>query len=112
MKQCGAPWLLQVETPVAPAQFLARKENFDLALVGSLQLDAKHPREFFRELSQPRSAAVWIGPEGDFTAEEIDAIKAGGAYPITLGPLVLRTETAATYCLSVLNYELRCDSGK
>jgi len=112
MKQCGAPWLLQVETPMTPAEFLARKENFDLALVGSLQVDAKHPREFLRDLSRPKSAAIWIGPEGDFTAAEIDAIKAGGSHPITLGPLVLRTETAATYCLSVLNYELRASPAK
>lgn len=110
MKQCGAPWLLQVETPMTPAQFLARKENFELALVGSLQPDARHPREFFRELNRPKSAAIWIGPEGDFTAKELDAIQGAGARPITLGPLILRTETAATYCLSILNYELRSDS--
>jgi 16S rRNA (uracil1498-N3)-methyltransferase len=112
VKQCGAPWLLKVETPMTPVEFLARKENFDLALVGSLQPNAKHPREFFRNLSRPESAAVWIGPEGDFTAVEMDAIKAAGAHPITLGPLVLRTETAATYCLSILNYELRADAYK
>jgi 16S rRNA (uracil1498-N3)-methyltransferase len=112
MKQCGAPWLLKVETPMTPGEFLARKENFDLALVGSLQPDAKHPREFLRNLNRPKSAAVWIGPEGDFTAAEIDAIKVAGAHPITLGPLVLRTETAATSCLSILNYELRADPCK
>ena len=47
-----------------------------------------------------------VGPEGDFTPAEIDLAKAHGCRPITLGPIVLRTETAALYCLSVLNYEL------
>jgi 16S rRNA (uracil1498-N3)-methyltransferase len=47
-----------------------------------------------------------VGPEGDFSSAEYQMIKQSGARPITLGPLVLRTETAATYCLSVLNYEL------
>jgi 16S rRNA (uracil1498-N3)-methyltransferase len=107
LKQCGAPWLPKVEEPVTPEDFLARKENFNLALVGSLQPDAKHPREYLQSPQRPKSAAIWIGPEGDFTPGEIDAIKASGAKPITLGPLVLRTETAATYCLSILNYELR-----
>lgn len=107
MKQCGAPWLPRVEEAVTPEDFLARKENFNLALVGSLQPDAKHPREYLQSPQRPKSAAIWIGPEGDFTPGEIDAIKASGAKPITLGPLVLRTETAATYCLSILNYELR-----
>lgn len=107
MKQCGAPWLPRVEEPVTPKEFLAQGEKFDLALVGSLQPDAKHPREYLGRQNRPKSAGVWIGPEGDFTLAEIEAIKASGAYPITLGPLVLRTETAATYCLSILNYELR-----
>jgi len=48
-----------------------------------------------------------VGPEGDFSPEEINAIKAEGARPITLGRLVLRVETASIYCLSVLNYELQ-----
>ncbi len=55
----------------------------------------------------PNSLCVWVGPEGDFTPAETRAIKSGGALPISLGPLVLRVETAALYCLSILNYELQ-----
>ena len=33
--------------------------------------------------------------------------KSAGFEPITLGPLVLRCETAATYALSILSYELQ-----
>ena len=92
-------------------QYLARKENFDLSLVGSLQKERRHPRECFREFQAkhgrlPQSVGVWIGPEGDFTPEELEAIQAAGALPISLGRLVLRVETAAIYCLSILNYEL------
>ena len=43
---------------------------------------------------------------GDFTPEEYALISQSGAVPITLGELVLRVETAAIYCLSILNYEL------
>jgi 16S rRNA (uracil1498-N3)-methyltransferase len=112
IKQCGAAWLPKVERPLALRDALARDERFDLALVGALQGEARHPREFFRayELqrgARPRSVAIWIGPEGDFTPEELAAIQDVGAKPITLGPLVLRVETAAIYCLSFLNYELR-----
>jgi len=111
LKQCGATWLPQVEIPMTPKEFMAKKEPVDLALVGSLQSDAKHPKAYLRGDRRPKSAAIWIGPEGDFTPAELDTIKASGAHPITLGPLVLRTETAATYCLSILNYELRADGG-
>lgn len=112
IKQCGAAWLPKVEAPVTPEQFIAQKESFDLSLVGSLQSDARHARECFQEFQArhgrlPASAAIWIGPEGDFTSAEMDAIKAAGALPLTLGRLVLRVETAAVYCLSILNYELQ-----
>jgi 16S rRNA (uracil1498-N3)-methyltransferase len=111
IKQCGALWLPKIETPVEVGQFLARPEKFELSLVGSLQTERRHPRECFHEFQtrhgrRPQSAALWIGPEGDFTPEELKAIEASGALPITLGPLTLRVETAAIYCLSILNYEL------
>lgn len=110
IKQCGAPWLPKVHAPLAPKQFLEPGLRFEFAIVGSLQPGAQHPRKicdsFFRKHARaPRSACVWIGPEGDFTMGELELIQAGGASPVTLGPLVLRTETAAMYCLSILNYE-------
>jgi 16S rRNA (uracil1498-N3)-methyltransferase len=112
IKQCGAAWLPKVEPPASLKEFLTRGERWDLALVGALQSEAHHPREVFRDYkmrhgADPRNVAVWIGPEGDFSPEELVAIQDVGAKPITLGPLVLRVETAAIYCLSFLNYELR-----
>jgi len=112
IKQCGSPWLPQIEAPITPKVFLARGEKFDLPLIGSLQGDGRHPREWFKLFAaerhrMPASVAVWVGPEGDFTPAELSAAKSAGAHPITLGPLVLRSETAAVYCLSVLNYELQ-----
>ena len=76
-----------------------------------MQTERRHPREIFREFEKanarmPKHVGVWIGPEGDFTLDELRAIEAAGARPITLGPLTLRVETAAVYCLSFLNYEL------
>jgi 16S rRNA (uracil1498-N3)-methyltransferase len=111
LKQCGTAWLPRVEPPVTPHEFLARKEQFELPLLASLQPGARHPREYFRQFAsqqsrKPKSACVWIGPEGDFTSDEVQKIIANGALPITLGRLVLRVETAAIYCLSVLNYEI------
>ncbi len=114
IKQCGSPWLPRVEPPVTPAQFLARHETCDLALVGCLEPGSRHPRVWFEEFlaahkKLPANVAVWVGPEGDFTAAEYAAIQKSGARPVTLGPLVLRVETAASYCLSVVNYELQAE---
>ena|SRR5215831_1505037 len=109
IKQCGAPWLPFVEAPMDPRRFLGGNEAFELPLLASLQSRA-HPRSHFdafraRHHRQPVSICIWVGPEGDFTADEIQTIEASAALPITLGPLVLRSETAAIYCLSVIQYE-------
>ena len=111
IKQCGSAWLPSIDIPTTLKGFLARSDSFDLALVGSLQPGSRHPRHWFQEFQQahgkpPTTVAVWVGPEGDFTADEIATLQSAGVRPITLGRLVLRSETAATYCLSVLNYEL------
>jgi 16S rRNA (uracil1498-N3)-methyltransferase len=51
---------------------------------------------------------LWlVGPEGDFTPAEMSRSQSAGFEPITLGPLVLRCETAAAYALSILSYELQ-----
>lgn len=111
-KQSGNAWLPKVEAPIAPRDLLARREAHELFLIGSLRSDARHPRDaidaFVREHQRaPRSISIWVGPEGDFTAAELDAAQAAGALPMTLGRLVLRSETAATYCLAILNYEMQ-----
>ena len=112
IKQCGSAWLPKVESPLTPKAYLALGERFELPLIASLQSDRRHPRDYFKTFQAekqrlPKSVSVWVGPEGDFTPAEMSMIKSAGVLPITLGPLVLRSETAATYALSVLNYELQ-----
>jgi 16S rRNA (uracil1498-N3)-methyltransferase len=112
IKQCGAAWLPKIEVPMTPKEFLSRDEKFDLPLIASLQPGSRHAREYFEKFQnehgrKPQSVCIWIGPEGDFTVDEVRAIEAGGALPITLGRLVLRVETAAIFCLSILNHELQ-----
>ncbi len=111
IKQCGAAWLPKVEAPTSIYDLRFTIYDFDLSLVGSLQKERRHPREVLREFETkhgrlPQSVGVWIGPEGDFTPDELKLIQDSGAQPVSLGRLVLRVETAAIYCLSILNYEL------
>lgn len=82
-----------------------------LRLIGSLQPDARHLKDILAEhatatASPARTAFMLIGPEGDFTPAELALAKSHGCLPITLGPIILRVETAAIYCLSILSYEL------
>jgi 16S rRNA (uracil1498-N3)-methyltransferase len=106
-KQCGQNWVPRIAKPVSPKDFFHRQPRFDLMLIASLQPDARPLKQILAEITPPiRSALVLVGPEGDFTPAELSLAKSHGARPVTLGPIILRTETAAIYCLSVLSHEL------
>lgn len=106
-KQCGQNWLPRVHPPRKLKDFFVDLPRQDLQLIGSLQSDAKHLKEILREDRQSLSSVLMmIGPEGDFTPAELALAKSSGCRPISLGPIILRVETAAIYCLSVLSYEL------
>jgi len=111
-KQCGQNWLPRMHTPRKLGEFFSALEaSFDLRLIGSLQPDAQHLKKILTNYSsdhgdRPRSVMMLVGPEGDFTPAELALARRHGCQPITLGPIILRVETAAIYCLSVLSYEL------
>ncbi len=111
-KQCGNPFLPEI-TPVQKAvAFMESARGYDLKLISSLHPGASSLKRvlatFQTSQGRPPRTVLWlIGPEGDFTAAEMSLSRTSGFKPITLGPLVLRCETAATYALSVLSYELQ-----
>jgi len=110
-KQCGQNWLPQVQTPQTLIQFFQNQQRFGLQLIGSLQSDAVHLKKILAQYSaehgsRPTSVLMLVGPEGDFTPAELSLARSQGCQPITLGPIVLRVETASIYCLSILSYEL------
>ena len=63
-------------------------------------------REVIRQIKSGQSVGIFIGPEGGFELEEVDAATAMGAKIITLGRRILRTETAGLATLAVLMFEL------
>lgn len=110
-KQCGQNHLPVVAAPMSMRDFLERLDKSSLLLIASLQPDARTLKSVLSEYTQqygslPKKVTVFVGPEGDFTPAEIALAKSHGCQPITLGPIILRTETAAIYCLSVLAHEL------
>lgn len=56
--------------------------------------------------SEVKKVGIIIGPEGGFEQEEIEGLKNMEAQIVTLGPRILRTETAGFTCLALLMYEL------
>jgi 16S rRNA (uracil1498-N3)-methyltransferase len=112
-KQCGQNWLPHVRAPRKLSELFSAPGDgsFDLQLIGSLQPGAQHLKKILADYStehqhRPRSVLMLVGPEGDFTPAELELARRHGCQPITLGPIILRVETAAIYCLSILSYEL------
>jgi len=111
-KQCGNPFVPQVQPVQAAAAFMESARGHDLKLIASLQPGARSLKTvlaaFQSAQNRPPRNVLWlVGPEGDFTPAELSHAKTCGFEFITLGPLVLRCETAATYALSILSYELQ-----
>ena len=52
------------------------------------------------------SVSIFVGPEGGFTEEEVRAAEDAGVTLVTLGPRILRAETAAVAALTMTLYEL------
>jgi len=111
-KQCGNPFVPEILPLQTAGAFMEGSRGYDLKLIASLQPGAKSLRTVLAAFAaanrRPPRRVLWlIGPEGDFTPAELGLAKSTGFEPITLGPLVLRCETAAAYALSVLGYELQ-----
>jgi 16S rRNA (uracil1498-N3)-methyltransferase len=89
-KQCGRNELLDISEPMTTVDFWKSAE-------GPMRFIA-HPNEAFgtAESTTPdQTITVAIGPEGGFTAEEVQAAIELGWFGLCLGPRVLRVETAA-----------------
>ena len=114
-RQCSAVYLPEITEPMpldaalrglAPA---SRPEDSAALFAGALQPDAIPFRDALAALRAAgrvvHSAAWLVGPEGDFSPDEYDALRAAGVAFVSLGDLILRTETAAIYGLCVLGAE-------
>ncbi len=107
-KQCGVNSLPVVETPQPYACFLARQDLPPLRLQCALVPEARPLRE---RLEAGRAAgasevALLIGPEGDFSPSEYAAGQAAGFLPVSLGPIILRVETAVFMAVAAARYAL------
>ena len=73
---------------------LSLAEGYDLKLLPTLSAESC----YLNRIELPRATArvlVLVGPEGDFTPQEINQAKEHGFIPVSLGNTVLRVETAA-----------------
>lgn len=101
-KQSGRAWPLEIGDPTTLYNQI-EGEN----LTGLFLYEGQGTQDIKTALTRmPQSAniKVFIGAEGGFSLEEVQAFKAKGLDPVTLGPLVLRVETACITIASVIQY--------
>jgi 16S rRNA (uracil1498-N3)-methyltransferase len=94
----------QLAEPTSFADSLAGLAEFGVSLIASPHEQQQTLRSALRK--EVKSIAVLIGPEGGFTKSELGLACDAGAIPITLGPRILRTETAAIVTTALVLYEL------
>ena len=92
----------QVTAPVALDQALDAFSERNQALIACLDPRAGLLGCALCDLTRDAPIALFVGPEGGFSEVEIDAALAKGLIPVSLGPRVLRAETAPLALLSLI----------
>lgn len=97
-EQCGRNQVPTIH-PAMNYHDWAKSVNCDIKLV--LHTRDQKP---LSDMQAPNSVALLVGPEGGITDEEVELCIQQGFTGLTLGPRILRTETAALAALSLLQY--------
>lgn len=107
-KQCDRNTLPEILPVTTPGELIGRFGEYG-AVYAACPQGAQGELELAGSRSElmPDRVLVLIGPEGDFTPGEMDAFRKAGARVVTLGPLILKSDTAAASALSVLQYLIR-----
>lgn len=106
-KQCQRSTVPQVEGVYKLSQYLEEYLKGEaLFLVPWEDEETTGIGEVLKAHSQARRVYLLIGPEGGLSKEEVELAKAHGGIPVSLGPRILRTETAAIVALALVLYQL------
>lgn len=101
-KQSGRCQLMAVDAPIPFKALPERLRAHEAALVPWEEAAGHSLADFCRERPACRDVSLVIGPEGGISAAEIAAMEEAGCRAVTLGPRILRTETAALAAISAL----------
>ena len=106
-EQSGRGIVPEIQSVQTFGEALKTAEELDVILIPyELEEGMKETTRVIENIEPGQSVGIFIGPEGGFEEEEVELAKAAGAYPVTLGKRILRTETAGLTALSILTYYL------
>ncbi len=104
-RQCRRAMLPELYPVVDWGQAVSLSRSVDLKL---LLFEGEAPWRLKEILARekPRKVALLVGPEGGFAGEEVEEAQRAGFLPVTVGPRILRTETAAIVGAALVQYQL------
>ena len=106
-KQCKRTLIPKINIPISFSELITALKDMDLVVVPYENAENFGIKSLIKSIDgKIKTVAVIIGPEGGFEDSEINRLKENGAYIVTLGPRILRTETAGFTASSLLQYEL------
>lgn len=106
-KQAGRGVIPEIHDVMSFKEALRYAKTLDVVLIPyELAEGMDETKQIISEIKPGQSVGVFIGPEGGFEREEVEAAMSEGAKAITLGKRILRTETAGLTTLSVLMFHL------
>lgn len=94
-----------IEMPITFQKAIEECKNFELKLFAYENHSERNLRAVLTK-NHTNNVAIFIGPEGGFAEEEIELAIQQNLIPISLGPRILRTETAGFALLAVVMYEM------
>lgn len=97
-EQCGRTKVPELRHPINFEDVIGNLSN---AYIG-YEYEGKKFLSDYKDMYKKKDIQIIIGPEGGFTHQEIELADKSDAKPFTLGPRILRTETAAISALSLV----------
>lgn len=102
-EQCGILALPEIVEPVALPRYLAERDPARFLVFCDEDADAANPAAALAKSSAPSGLAVLVGPEGGFAEDERAALlRQPNVIRLSLGPRILRADTAAVAALAVV----------
>lgn len=105
-KQCNRAYVPMVRPPLDFEEALREISELDLGIIPWERENEKSLKCILRNRSGAKDIGIIVGPEGGFSAEEVNKAKEYGLISVKLGPRILRTETAGFVLVTIIMYEI------
>ena len=104
-KQCGRSVLTEIKNPTPFKDALVLAKECGEKILFCYEGDGtKSLKAVLSSIEKGEKIAVFVGPEGGFSLDEVALAESFGAASVNLGPRILRCETAPLYALSAISY--------